>query len=123
MKEDIFYRPSKQILKPIPEPEICLFCYDTGILKIKHHNPDDFLQLMKCSCKQGEKNLSALPRWNQDAAPMFVRVALNPKWFNPNVTENDELDSMGEKMMNKFEQWRSIISKSEQYWAKLGFKV
>jgi hypothetical protein len=104
------------------EPQYCPYCFDCGVVKVKHNTPDDFLQLMRCSCDAGLVCQSKLPHFNNDAKAMFVRVALNPAWFNPNITEKDDLDQMGAKVQNKFDQWQNIIRKSEKYWAGLGYK-
>jgi len=100
----------------------CEFCFDCGIVKVKHNVPDDFIQLMRCNCEAGLRSSAALPPYNNDARHVFVRVALNPAWFNPNISTTDDLDKMGSKLLQKHDTWRVIISKSENYWKGLGYK-
>jgi hypothetical protein len=115
-----WYGQKAEEVKP---EQLCQFCFDCGIVKVKHNTPDEFLQLMKCSCNAGSKVSAKLPQFNSDAKAMFVRVAINPQWFNPNIEVSDDLDKMGSKVLNKFDEWRAIVHKSEKYWAGLGFKA
>jgi len=108
--------------QPAEDVNICRYCFDCGVVKVKHNAPDDFIQLMRCSCEAGLGSKFKLPPFNNDAKAMFVKVALNPSWFNPNIDEKDELDQMSLKIQNKFDQWKNIVSKSEKYWAELGYK-
>ena len=100
----------------------CETCFDTGILKIKHHEPDNFAQVMRCDCKTGKASLVKIPAWDQSLRSAFARVAIDPKFFNPGIAEGESQESAELKLWKKVEEWKSILRKSEIYWQNLGYK-
>lgn len=101
----------------------CEFCYDTGIVKIEHHGKNDFQHLIRCSCEKGILNNSKMPIWDSSLSAAFVKKALNDKWFNPGITENENDKSVESKIMKKVNEWKSQIKRSENYWSDLGYKT
>jgi hypothetical protein len=106
-----------------PEEEIlCKLCFDCGIVKIEHHEPDGFKQLMRCDCPAGANSRALMPQWSSDLAGAFKRVAIEPKWFNPLVSESESLETSEKKLFAKVKDWKRIVIKGEKYWEGLGYQ-
>lgn len=97
----------------------CLLCFETGILKIKHHDSDSFQKLMRCACDHGARCASSLPQWDNALAGAFKKVALEAAWFNPRINENDSEKTISSKIWNKVSDWKMKIKESEVYWNEL----
>jgi hypothetical protein len=100
----------------------CKVCFDCGIMKIEHHQPSEFKQLMRCSCEKGSVSMAKMPQWSHDVAAAFKKVAIDPKWFNPHANETEDLINSEKKLYAKVMAWRSIVEKSEIYWDSMGYK-
>jgi hypothetical protein len=101
----------------------CAFCFDSGIVKVEHHEPDGFKKLMRCSCDAGKINQSKIPIWDNSLNAGFKRSAIDPSWFNPGITEAKDDFSLHKKIWGKMEEWKALIRKSEEYWSKIGYEV
>lgn len=99
----------------------CGLCNDCGIIKIVHHNPDDFKQLMRCDCDAGTRSAALLPQWAGDIAGAFKRETMDPKWFNPTLLNGEPLEKSEMKFYKKLMDWKRILNKSEDYWRGVGY--
>lgn len=99
---------------------LCEYCFDCGVIKIKQHT-GDFLQLMRCDCEKGKFSPAKLPAWDNELKSIYIKTAINPKWFNPNIISTDDLDKMNIKTKLKFDEWQEVIKKSEKHWSDLGY--
>lgn len=100
----------------------CDFCFDTGIVKFEHSEPDGFQYLIRCDCETGKTNSSNMPRWDSSLKGGFVKKALNATWFNPKITPDTSEQVINDKIMNKVNEWKKQIKRSEKYWSDLGYK-
>jgi hypothetical protein len=100
----------------------CDYCFDTGIVKFEHTEPDGFQYLIRCDCETGKTNNSNMPRWDSSLKGGFVKKALNAAWFNPNITPDTTEELANEKIMKKVNEWKKQIKRSEKYWTDLGYE-
>lgn len=100
----------------------CNYCFDSGIVKIKHTVPDNFQKLIRCDCRVGSKCTAKLPSWAADLNGAFVRIDIDPSWFNPHTNETDNDKSAEKKIWDKVREWQKIVKKSEIYWKEIGYQ-
>lgn len=99
----------------------CNFCFDTGIIKIEHHNSDGFKKLMRCECISGANNNSLIPIWGNSLSGAYKKTQIDSTWFNPKIIENDSESGIGNKVWAKWLAWKTLILASEKYWEGMGY--
>jgi hypothetical protein len=120
LKNGHYYGTEKDAVSDINSID-CKTCFDCGILKIKHHQPDAFKQLMLCDCEAGTRSTALMPQWDSSVSGAFVKLAIDPTWFNPHASEQETLEESEKKVFKKVMEWKKIVKKSEIYWKDLGF--
>lgn len=119
MKNGYYY--GQELNPDLAPAPLCSWCFDCGITKIEHHNPDGFKQLMRCGCAAGSTSNAKMPQWDNSVSGAFKRVAIDPAWFNPHANSTEELERSEKKLWAKVQEWQRIVGKASKYWADLGF--
>lgn len=91
----------------------CLQCIDSGIVELFTNNK--FSHYIRCNCEQGNKHWAKMPQWDKDLRQAFYPQAPGLQNFKPSKAEYGELLELANIWANK-------LSKSENYWNKLGYK-
>lgn len=101
-----------------PEQQIeCLWCYETGIIKIQFLDDSKLQTLMRCDCKFGDSCNSKFPRWDIGLGNAAKKIALNPLSFKPATNEN----GIYESLMIKAKSWNDFKFKAETFWKEKGY--
>jgi len=95
----------------------CLWCYETGILKIQFLDDSKFQTLMRCDCKFGDSCNSKFPRWDVGLGNAAKKIALNPLSFKPSENEG----GIYESLMIKAKKWNEFKFQAETFWREKGY--
>lgn len=103
-----------------PSTNDCIKCEDLGIvLGTKHDSLDQIL--FKCSCIEAKSNTAKLPEWDYSLSPVYKKTKCPLEWFKPDFYDGKNFSAIEKTIINKFNQWKVRLKKSEDHWANLGF--